>query len=445
MSLFPKLNLIFLTIFVFYTTSYSQTSLKPWEIKVGGNFVNIDSDNVKSDLSIGGPSLSISRLLFGNFSFGGQISMNNIKGESFPSDLAYYSLDGFLKYTISTSGSIKPYIFGGYGFSSFDDGADNKKGPFPSFDVSETPFGGLGFDISLSEKFSIDLSSSYRYADELKSYKHFQHVVGLSFKPGTNDSDGDKIKDKKDECPDTPGLKEFAGCPDTDGDGIIDKNDKCPKKAGPSEMNGCPDSDGDQISDNNDECPNNAGPLELNGCPDSDGDSIIDKNDECPEEKGFPETNGCPNKDSDGDGVMDTDDKCPEIVGSIQNEGCPEVSSEIIEVLNTYGSSINFAASSDRILGIKTINILKQIKKLLDEYPKGKLIIEGHTSSDGDDEYNLKLSQKRAEAVVKYLISLGVNKSRLEAVGKGETKPRYDNNSPIGRAKNRRVEFKTSF
>ena len=127
-------------------------------------------------------------------------------------------------------------------------------------------------------------------------------------------------------------------------------------------MNGCPDSDGDQISDNNDECPNIEGPLESNGCPDSDGDGIIDKNDECPEEKGFPETNGCPNKDSDGDGVVDKDDKCPEIAGSVQNEGCPEVSSEIIEVLNTYGSSINFAASSDRILGIKTINILKQIK-----------------------------------------------------------------------------------
>ena len=53
----------------------------------------------------------------------------------------------------------------------------------------------------------------------------------------------------------------------------------------------------------------------------------------------------------------------------------------------------------------------------------------------------MKLTQKRAEAVVKYLINLGINESRLEAVGKGETKPRYDNNSPIGRAKNRRVEI----
>ena len=108
MSLFTNLKFIFLAIFLFHISSYSQTSLKPWEIKIGGNFVNIDSDNVKSDLSIGGPSLSISRLLFGNFSFGGQISLNNVKGESFPSDLAYYSLDGFLKYTLFTSGSLNP-------------------------------------------------------------------------------------------------------------------------------------------------------------------------------------------------------------------------------------------------------------------------------------------------------------------------------------------------
>ena len=77
MSLFTNLKFIFLAIFLFHISSYSQTSLKPWEIKIGGNFVNIDSDNVKSDLSIGGPSLSISRLLFGNFSFGGQISLSS--------------------------------------------------------------------------------------------------------------------------------------------------------------------------------------------------------------------------------------------------------------------------------------------------------------------------------------------------------------------------------
>ena len=57
-----------------------------------------------------------------------------------------------------TSGSLNPFIFGGYGFSSFDDGTDNKKGPFPSFDISETPFAGVGLDISLSEKFSLNLS-----------------------------------------------------------------------------------------------------------------------------------------------------------------------------------------------------------------------------------------------------------------------------------------------
>ena len=109
------------------------------------------------------------------------------------------------------------------GFTSFEDGVGNKKGPFPSSDVSETPLAGVGLDIDLSDKLALNISSSYRNADEVKAYKHFQHVIGVSIKLGSLDSDGDGISDKNDECPDVPGLEEFAGCPDTEGDGIADK------------------------------------------------------------------------------------------------------------------------------------------------------------------------------------------------------------------------------
>ena len=108
-------------------------------------------------------------------------------------------------------------------------------------------------DIDLSDKLALNVSSSYRNADERKSYKHFQHVIGVSIKLGSLDSDGDGISDKNDECPDVPGLEEFAGCPDTDGDGIADKDDQCPDQPGTKEMNGCPDSDGDGVNDNIDE------------------------------------------------------------------------------------------------------------------------------------------------------------------------------------------------
>ena len=70
-----------------------------------------------------------------------------------------------------------------------------------------------------------------------------------------------------------------------------------------------------------------------------------------------------------------------------------------------------------------------------------KIRVEGHTDSDGPDISNLKLSQARTQAVVDYLVSKGVERSRLDPVGFGESRPISDNTTPEGKAKNRRVEF----
>ena len=223
--------------------SFSQDQNSPWAVSLGINVISLQGDNVDANTAIGIPALGISRYIGGGFSIGGQFALNKISGNSLPQDLSYYSLDGILKYNISTSGSVNPYLFAGYGFSSFEDGVGDKKGPFPSSDVSETSIAGIGLDIDLSDKLALNISSSYRNADERKAYKHFQHVIGVSIKLGSLDSDGDGISDKNDECPDVPGLEEFAGCPDTDGDGIADKDDQCPDQPGTKDMNGCPDSD----------------------------------------------------------------------------------------------------------------------------------------------------------------------------------------------------------
>ncbi len=87
------------------------------------------------------------------------------------------------------------------------------------------------------------------------------------------------------------------------------------------------------------------------------------------------------------------------------------------------------------------IDILNQIKELLQENPEGVLIIEGYASSDGDDAYNIELSIKRAQAVKAYLVEIGVSKDRLEVRGLGEAEPISDNVSKEGRAENRRVQF----
>ena len=110
--------------------------------------------------------------------------------------------------------------------------------------------------------------------------------------------------------------------------------------------------------------------------------------------------------------------------------------------LQKFGSKIYFPANSSQIIGRKTVDVLEDIKNILSENPKGNIIIEGYASSDGDEDFNIKLSLKRAEAVLNYLISLGVSPDRLEAEGFGELDPLGDNTNPQGRAINRRVQFK---
>lgn len=137
-----------------------------------------------------------------------------------------------------------------------------------------------------------------------------------------SDRDGDKVSDKKDKCPEVPGLWEFMGCPDTDRDGIQDSQDDCPTEPGIVEFKGCPDTDGDKIPDKEDKCPTDAGPKELQGCPDRDFDGVIDREDDCPDERGLPQFNGCP--DLDGDGVIDKLDQCPTLPGPKEQFGCPD-------------------------------------------------------------------------------------------------------------------------
>ncbi len=84
---------------------------------------------------------------------------------------------------------------------------------------------------------------------------------------------------------------------------------------------------------------------------------------------------------------------------------------------------------------------LDELALALNENPEYFIEIVGHTDDRGDSDVNLKLSQNRADAVRKYLISKGVNSERITAVGKGEDEPIADNETEEGRAKNRRVEF----
>jgi outer membrane protein OmpA-like peptidoglycan-associated protein len=268
--------------------------------------------------------------------------------------------------------------------------------------------------------------------------------------------DGDGLEDDVDQCPEKPedkdGYADTDGCPDTDNDkdGLLDTDDKCPDEAEDfdkfSDADGCPDPDNDLdgILDDADKCPDVKGIQALQGCPDRDADGITDADDACPDEAGPENTNGCPDKD--GDRVPDSRDKCPDVpadsrIDPKRSDGCPArviVTKNAIQILD----KVYFDTNKTTIKKI-SFTLLDEVAKVIVDNPDIKLIeVSGHTDSVGNDAANLKLSQGRAEAVVKYLATTGkVEAARLIAKGYGETKPIDTNDTDAGKAMNRRVEF----
>jgi outer membrane protein OmpA-like peptidoglycan-associated protein len=84
---------------------------------------------------------------------------------------------------------------------------------------------------------------------------------------------------------------------------------------------------------------------------------------------------------------------------------------------------------------------LREMANVFEQYPNTTLAVEGFTDSTGSASYNERLSERRASSVANYLESLGVNGSRVETIGYGESRPRASNNTASGRQLNRRVEI----
>ncbi|PPC89920.1 MAG: flagellar motor protein MotB [Methylobacter sp.] len=146
-----------------------------------------------------------------------------------------------------------------------------------------------------------------------------------------------------------------------------------------------------------------------------------------------PKVADCSTKDSDHDGVSDCSDKCPGTISGSKVDfyGCP-IRIELKGVHFKYNSAE---------LTENAQTILDGVAASLIAYPQDKAIeVQGHTSSEGSDAYNLKLSQRRSQSVVSYLKQKGVN-DKLYAKGYGERDPVADNSTEEGRSQNRRVEL----
>ena len=110
--------------------------------------------------------------------------------------------------------------------------------------------------------------------------------------------------------------------------------------------------------------------------------------------------------------------------------------------LNTImtGNVVRFEVNKADIRS-ESFDLLDRIAEAAQGCQGFNIEVGGHTDSDGPEEYNLDLSQKRAEAVVRYLVGKGVSEQRLKAVGYGESKPLASNDNDAGKARNRRIEF----
>ena len=281
------------------------------------------------------------------------------------------------------------------------------------------------------------------------------------------DTDHDGIVDADDVCPHEPAGAmpdpERAGCPliDTDRDGVVDRNDLCPEQPRGDRPDpareGCPlpDSDLDGVFDPDDACPTTvAGPTpdpEHAGCPDGDddGDGVLNAADRCrTEHAGFhpdPARPGCPLPDGDHDMIPDATDACPTEPGAPsenpRRNGCPGLVVLHIDSISIE-QPVYFATGRDTILA-RSRGLMQALVDAMRLTPEIRRVsIEGHTDDVGADDVNMALSERRAASVMAWLVAHGIDASRLEAHGFGETRPIAAGVSRGAREENRRVEFR---
>jgi outer membrane protein OmpA-like peptidoglycan-associated protein len=137
------------------------------------------------------------------------------------------------------------------------------------------------------------------------------------------------------------------------------------------------------------------------------------------------------------------------IIGSRMDKQAEELAMEIpgarVEragegIVVTFDSGLLFAYDSDAVTGAARSN-LTNLAESLKKYGDTDVLIVGHTDATGSDTYNQGLSERRASSAARYLVTQGVQNTRLRTTGRGELEPIDSNDTPSGQALNRRVEI----
>ncbi len=349
----------------------------------------------------------------------------------------FSDIAGGLTYAISVQDVVFPYLFGGVAYFQFDPKTTNgvrlKNNAQGAYSRTEFNYlGEIGMHFLVKDNCSINLGfggelSPNDYWDDkvLGGDNDFMFYItaGVSYLfKIRHDSDGDGVSDDIDQCPNTPKgvIVDDFGCPiDDDNDGVPNYLDKCPNtpRGVHVDADGCPvDNDKDGVPDYLDKCLNTPSGVQV--------DSV-----------------GCP-LDSDHDGIPDYLDKCPNTPrGVIVDEnGCPFKTKETVLNKIILNGNTNFELNKSTLLS-SAYKVLTPLVDAMKNDTNVKIKVAGYTDSTGPEKYNLELSRERAQSVVSYLVSQGIDRNRCEIIAMGENDPIASNSTRDGRAMNRRVEI----
>jgi OOP family OmpA-OmpF porin len=441
----------------------AQVAGHPVEVSAGGGMVHYDARDRIKDGWVGTASIGYRwspGLTFEAAWLNSPTERNEVYGVTEHS-FSWTGLD--LRWNLrDPSEKFTPYLLTGYGYGRSHDPE------LVLFSGRGTASAGVGVIVNLmnQERASLRLQIRDVLMKEANAEQHSNHIaltaaIQFAFRGKSKDQDLDGVRNGLDECPNTPvGAKVDAkGCPiDGDGDAVFDGLDKCEGTPAGAKVdkNGCPlDADTDGVPDGIDVCDSTAkgAVVDAKGCPlDTDGDGVFDGIDQCPNTpKGaVVDAKGCP-LDADGDGVADGIDQCPNTPPGLQvlPNGCPiEVTEKEVQLLDTGVirlQNIHFDTNKASIKA-ESFPLLDEVAIILQQYPTLNLEIGGHTDNTGKKAANLKLSDARSKSVMNYLMQKypTLDASHFTAVGYGSEVPVASNSTSLGRAKNRRVEFRVT-